>query len=145
MVVPDSTSLCERPSIACRFKAQEYRNRKCPQWGKQSTAPVPAVPPPGVADRRHDPAGHQAADAGVVSRHAPAGAARRACPIELGRRLGISTNAAWRVQHKLMQAVIERDRRYELGATRPRLGPAHLPGFVQEGAVIDVRPHDRVI
>ena len=24
--------------------------------------------------------------------------------IELGRRLGISTNAAWRVQHKLMQA-----------------------------------------
>ena len=36
--------------------------------------------------------------------------------IELGRRLGISTNAAWRVQHKLMQAMIERDRRYKLGA-----------------------------
>src|SRR5215213_8619824 len=34
--------------------------------------------------------------------------------IELGRRLGISTNAAWRVQHKLMQAMIERDRRYKL-------------------------------
>ena len=30
--------------------------------------------------------------------------------IELGRRLGISTNAAWRLQHKLMQAMIERDR-----------------------------------
>src|SRR4051794_26891690 len=30
--------------------------------------------------------------------------------IELGRRLGISTNAAWRVQHKLMQAMIDRDR-----------------------------------
>jgi hypothetical protein len=27
--------------------------------------------------------------------------------------------------------------------TRPRLGPAHLPGFVQEGAVIDLRPCDR--
>jgi NAD(P)-dependent dehydrogenase (short-subunit alcohol dehydrogenase family) len=26
--------------------------------------------------------------------------------------------------------------------TRPHLGPAHLPGFVQEGAVIDVRPCD---
>ena len=25
--------------------------------------------------------------------------------IELGRRLGISTNAAWRIQHKLMQAM----------------------------------------
>ena len=38
--------------------------------------------------------------------------------IELGRRLGISTNAAWRVQHKLMQAMIERDRCYKLGAAR---------------------------
>ena len=27
--------------------------------------------------------------------------------------------------------------------TRPHLGPAHLPGFVQEGAVIDRRPCDR--
>ena len=41
--------------------------------------------------------------------------------IELGRRLGISTNAAWRVQHKLMQAMLERDRRYKLGAAGPRI------------------------
>jgi transposase-like protein len=41
--------------------------------------------------------------------------------IELGRRLGISTNAAWRVQHKLMQAMIERDRCYKLGAAGPRI------------------------
>ena len=41
--------------------------------------------------------------------------------IELGRRLGISTNAAWRVQHKLMQAMLERDRRYQLGAAGPRI------------------------
>jgi hypothetical protein len=41
--------------------------------------------------------------------------------IELGRRLGISTNAAWRVQHKLMQAMIERDRCYKLGAGGPRI------------------------
>jgi transposase-like protein len=34
--------------------------------------------------------------------------------IELGRRLGISTNAAWRLQHKLMQAMLERDRRYKV-------------------------------
>lgn len=27
--------------------------------------------------------------------------------------------------------------------TRPHLGPSHLPGFVQEGAVIDLRPRDR--
>jgi len=41
--------------------------------------------------------------------------------IELGRRLGISTNAAWRIQHKLMQAMIERGRRYMLGAAGPRI------------------------
>jgi hypothetical protein len=41
--------------------------------------------------------------------------------IELGRRLGISTNAAWRIQHKLMQVMIERDRRYMLGAAGPRI------------------------
>jgi hypothetical protein len=41
--------------------------------------------------------------------------------IELGRRLGISTNAAWQIQHKLMQAMIERDRRYMLGAAGPRI------------------------
>jgi hypothetical protein len=43
--------------------------------------------------------------------------------IELGRRLGISTNAAWRLQHKLMQAMLERDRRYKLGAAGPRIDP----------------------
>jgi hypothetical protein len=42
--------------------------------------------------------------------------------IELGRRLGISTNAAWRLQHKLMQAMLELDRRYKLGAAGHRLG-----------------------
>ena len=41
--------------------------------------------------------------------------------IELGRRLGNSTNAAWRLQHKLMQAILERDRRYKLGAAGPRI------------------------
>src|SRR5215475_10529493 len=55
--------------------------------------------------------------------------------IELGRRLGISTNAAWRLQHKLMQAMLERDRRYKLGAAGPRIeiddaasAPAKGPG-----------------
>src|ERR1700752_5532099 len=42
--------------------------------------------------------------------------------IELGRRLGISTNAAWRLQHKLMQNMLEPDRRYKLGAAGHKLG-----------------------
>src|SRR3954451_12277308 len=82
------------------------------------------VPPSDVADCRHRPAGHQAADAGVVPRHASARSGqdkKGLSNIELGRRLGISTNAAWRVQHKLMQAMIERDRRYKLGAGGPRI------------------------
>src|SRR5271154_2378159 len=41
--------------------------------------------------------------------------------IELGRRLGIPPNAAWRLQHKLMQAMLERDRRYKLAAAGPRI------------------------
>jgi hypothetical protein len=41
--------------------------------------------------------------------------------IELGRRLGISTNATWRMQHKLMQAMLERNRRYNLGAAGLRI------------------------
>jgi hypothetical protein len=41
--------------------------------------------------------------------------------IELGRGLGVSTNAAWRMQHKLMQVMLERDRRRLLGAAGPRV------------------------
>src|SRR3954452_19708828 len=87
-----------------------------------STAAMPAVPLPDIADLRHRPAGHQAANAGVVPRHASARQGKKGLSnIELGRRLGISSNAAWRVQHKLMQVMIERDRRYKLGASGPRI------------------------
>ena len=63
--------------------------------------------------------------------------------IELGRRLGISTNAAWRLQHKLMQAMLERDRRHRLGSAGRRVeiddayiggrAPAKGPGVVDAG------------
>jgi hypothetical protein len=86
-----------------------------------STASVPAMPVPDIADRRHRSARHQAADAGVVPRHAYGQGKKGISNIELGRRLGISTNAAWRLQHKLMQAMLERDRRYKLGAAGPRI------------------------
>src|SRR6478609_12226076 len=78
---------------------------------------MPTVPPSDIADRRHRPAGHQAADASLVPRHASARPRQeRAVQHRVGPATGISTNAAWRVQHKLMQAMIERDRRYKLGA-----------------------------
>src|SRR6202008_1622153 len=39
--------------------------------------------------------------------------------IELGRRLGISTTAAWRLQPKMMQARLWADRGYKLGPAGP--------------------------
>jgi ISXO2-like transposase domain len=40
---------------------------------------------------------------------------------EVSTLIRASTNAAWRLQHKLMQAMLERDRRYQLGAAGPRI------------------------
>ena len=69
---------------------------------------MPAVPPSDVADRQHRPAGYRAADAGVVPRHATARPGKKGLSnIELRQRLEL-TNAAWQLQHKLMQAMVER-------------------------------------
>jgi hypothetical protein len=86
---------------------------------RSSTAAMPALSVSDIADRRYRLAGHQAADAGLVSLLAQG--KKGLSNIELGRRLGISTTAAWRIQHKLMQAMIERDRRYMLRAAGPRI------------------------
>ena len=66
--------------------------------------------------------------------------------IELGRRLGISTNAAWRMQHKLMQAMLERNRHYSsappghgLRSTTPILA-ASEPAKAPAAAGADIRP-----
>src|SRR4051812_34383440 len=40
---------------------------------RASTAAMPALPLPEFTDRRHPPSGYQAADAGMVPRHATAG------------------------------------------------------------------------
>jgi hypothetical protein len=103
---------------------------KCPRWASTKYCEIQGrqllqcrrCRVPVITDRRHRSARHQAADAGVVPRHASAGQGKKGLSnIELGRRLGISTNAAWRLQHKLMQAMLERDRRYKLGAAGPRI------------------------
>src|SRR5919112_725769 len=83
---------------------------------------MPTVPPSDIADRRHRPAGTKLPmRVWFRAIHLLAQGKKGLSNIELGRRLGISTNAAWRVQHKLMQAMIERDRRYKLGAGGPRI------------------------
>src|SRR5215467_3607272 len=59
--------------------------------------------------------------------------------IELGRRLGISTNAAWRLQHKLMQAMLESAQRKPF--TRRNCKRIGLPcGVVSTAATIGVLP-----
>jgi hypothetical protein len=114
-----------------------------------STASVPAMPVPDIADRRHRSARHQAADtAWFRAMHLLGQGKKGTCNIELGRRLGISTNAAWRLQHKLMQAMLERDRRYKLGASGPRIeiddatSAASAP-VKGPGAAVAATPHYR--
>ncbi len=45
----------------------------------------------------------------------------------LHRQLGISDNTAWRMRHKLMQVMMERDREHPLGGSVPR-DDAYLGG-----------------
>ena len=45
----------------------------------------------------------------------------------LHRQLGISYNAAWRMRHKLMQVMMERDREHPLGGS-VQLDDAYLGG-----------------
>ena len=47
--------------------------------------------------------------------------------MKLHRHLGISYNAAWHLKHKLMQVMVERDRRHPL-AGRIELDDAYLGG-----------------
>ncbi len=50
----------------------------------------------------------------------------------LHRQLGISYNAAWRMRHKLMQVMMERDREHPLGGSVPR-DDAYSRGQVRAG------------
>lgn len=54
--------------------------------------------------------------------------------LELGRRLGISSNAAWRMKHKLMQAMLERDAQKPLSGF-VELDDAYLGGERSGGKV----------
>ena len=47
--------------------------------------------------------------------------------MKLHRHLGISYNAAWRMRHKLMQVMMERDRAHPLGGSL-QLDDAYLGG-----------------
>src|SRR6266852_1209647 len=84
---------------------------------------MPALPLPDITDRRHRPPGYQAADAGVVPRHASAGpgqegaveyrAGSAARDLDQCRLAGPAQADAG--------DVIERDRRYKLGTAGPRI------------------------
>src|SRR3954464_6156321 len=79
-----------------------------------STAAMPAMPLSDIADRRHRPPGHQAADAGVVPRHA---SARPGQERAVQHRVG---SATWDLDQCRLAGsaqtdagVIERDRPYK--------------------------------
>src|SRR5262252_1366490 len=81
---------------------------------------MPALSLSDIADRRYRLAGHQAGDAGLVSRRASAGS-RQEGPVQHRTGSPARDLDQRRIQHKLMQAMIERDRRYRLGAAGPRI------------------------
>jgi hypothetical protein len=53
--------------------------------------------------------------------------------IELGRRLGVSQTTAWKLQHKLMQVMLERDHDQPLTGERVEVDDAYLGGERSDG------------
>src|SRR5690606_17534485 len=82
--------------------------------------PVPRLPAPDHADRRHDVRGHQAAAAHLAAGPAPADRDQDQ-PRRAGADAppGVNYKTAWRMKHKIMQAMAEREE------------PRRLNGFVQ--------------
>lgn len=82
--------------------------------------PVPRLPAPDHADRRHDVRGHQAAAAHwLLALHLLTATKTNLAALELMRHLGVNYKTAWRMKHKIMQAMAEREE------------PRRLNGFVQ--------------
>jgi len=53
--------------------------------------------------------------------------------LELGRRLGVSQNTAWKLEHKLMQVMLERDHDQPLAGERVEVDDAYLGGERSDG------------
>jgi hypothetical protein len=53
--------------------------------------------------------------------------------LELSRRLGVSQNTAWKLQHKLMQVMLERDHDQPLTGERVEVDDAYLGGERSDG------------
>jgi hypothetical protein len=71
---------------------------------------VQALPPPDLADRRHDLRLYQAAPDRLVSRHVLLTQQKNAISaLALKRHLGVSYPTAWSIKHKLLQVMLERD------------------------------------
>ena len=62
-----------------------------------------------------------------LSHQSATGQEKLALAMKLHRQLGISYNAAWRMRHKLMQVMMERDRAHPLGGFI-QLDDAYLGG-----------------
>ena len=62
--------------------------------------------------------------------------------MKLHRHLGISYNAAWRIRHKLMQVMMERDREHPLGGRSSSMMPISVASEAGANAVV-ARPARR--
>ena len=81
-----------------------------------------------IGDRRNDFRSNQGAAVHLVSHHVPPHSEQGGISsIELGRRLGVTQTTAWKIKHKLMQAMMERDATKRLTG-RIEIDDAYLAG-----------------
>ena len=98
--------------------------------------PVLDMPPSGVVDCRDDLSCHQtAADHLSAKFHLVRGFAaiyhlskNGLSSLDLARRLGVSHYTAWKIQHKLMQVMLERDQDKPLTGERIEVDDAYIGG-----------------
>jgi hypothetical protein len=131
--VPGSVVLV---ALAAGFRLPHMR------WNPLDRAPDPpdpavlAVPPSGVVDRRDDLSCHQtAADHLSAKLRLVRGftaiyhlGKNGLSSLDLARRLGVSHYTAWKIQHKLMQVMLERDQDKPLTGERIEVDDAYIGG-----------------
>ena len=117
-----------RLALAARLCLPQLRRAETLRHQDPCPLPVHVLPTPDLGDRRHDLRLDQGAAAHLFRHASPDAKQGRISSLELGRRLGVTQNTAWkRLKHKLMQVMMERDAGKRLTG-RVEMDDAYLGG-----------------
>src|SRR5271168_2234959 len=123
----------DRVSLAEWLRMSGLRRARALRGEVAWPVPMQRLPPPDFADRRHHLRLDPPAAAALVPRHVSRAmyhmtqSKQGISSIELGRRLGVTQTTAWKIKHKLAQAMMERDATKQLNG-RVELDDAYLGG-----------------